>query len=273
MTAIEKQLSYVFSSDPLNGAKNISNDGDRFSVQLYQPIMIPAESLNCSLKLTRATVWNTVPNISLEIGNNLLYVYTDYVSTGSPVLHIITFPDGLYSLSGLSSFLARKFVSLNLPSNLIVITSDESTQKTILTFNFNNTWIDFTQAQTCRDVLGFNSRLVPLTPQAAGHSETGDVVAVFNRTNSFLISGDLVADGIPINNRSKGILGEILITSPPGRQINYTPFLPSSVDASELIGNSKNFFTFQLSDQVGRNVDTLGERWSFTIVISYWVKV
>jgi hypothetical protein len=273
MSLIEKHLSYVFSSDPANGAKNVSIDGDRFSVQLFQPIMIPSDAVSCSLKLTRATIWNTVPNISLEIGNNKLYVYTDFVSTGSPVLHVITIPDGLYSLSGLNGFLSRSFSGLSLPSNLVYITADDSTQKTILTFNQDNTWVDFTQSDTCRDVLGFNSRLSPLVPQLSGYSESADVVAKFNRTNSFLISGDIVSDGIPVNNVNKGILGEVLILKPPGSQINYTPFLPPSIDASELIGMTKNFFTFNLTDQISRSVDTLGEMWSFVIVISYFMRV
>tara|TARA_R110000782_G_scaffold206115_1_gene294356 strand:- start:961 stop:1782 length:822 start_codon:yes stop_codon:yes gene_type:complete len=273
MSLIEKQLSYVFSSDIANGAKNVSQDGDRFSVQLFTPISIPSNALNCYLKLTRATIWNTVPNISLEIGNNQLYVYTDYVSTGVPVLHVITITDGLYSLEGLNSFLARTFVSLGLPSNIIFISADESTQKTVLKFNQPNTWIDFTQLNTPREVLGFNSRNVPLVPQASGYSETADEVAKFNRTNSFLISGDLVSNGVPVNNINKGILGEVLITAPPGSQINYTPFLPPSIDATELIGKTKNFFTFTLTDQIGRSVDTNYETWSFLIVISYFVKV
>jgi hypothetical protein len=273
MSLIEKQISYVFSSDPANGARNLSKDGDRFSVQLDRPIMIPADSVNCSLKLTGAIIQNTVPNISLEIGNNKLYVYTDFVSTGAPTLTVITIPDGLYSLGGLNSFLTREFVRLQLPSNLITINSDDSTQKTVITFNQDNTWLDFTQTDTARTILGFNSRLVPLVPQASGHSEVGDVVAQFNRTSSFLISGDLVSNGIPVNNISKGILGEVLITARPGSQINYTPFLPSSVDATELIGKTKNFFTFNLTDQIGRSVDTLGERFSFTIVISYWIRI
>ena len=273
MSLIEKQLSYVFSSDTLNGANNVSADGDRFSVQLNQPIMIPADAVNCSLKLTRATIWNTVPNISLEIGNNKFYVYTDFVTTGVPVLYIITIPDGLYSLSGLNSLLSRSFSGLGLPSNLVYITADDSTQRTILTFNNANTWVDFTQSDTCRDVLGFDSRLSPLTPQSTGYSESADSVAKFNRTNSFLISGDLVSNGIPVNNVDKGILGEVLITAAPGSQINYTPFLPPSVDATELIGKTKNFFTFKLSDQVNRDVDTLDEIWSFVIVISYWMRV
>jgi hypothetical protein len=273
MSLIEKQLSYVFSSDPLNGANNVSADGDRFSVQLFQPIKIPADAVNCSLKLTRATIWNTVPNISLEIGNNKLYFYTDYVTSGVSVLYTITIPDGLYSLAGLNSFLARSFNGLGLPTNLIYITGNDSTQRVVLTFNEANTWVDFTQTNTPRDVLGFNSRLVPLSPQVTGYSESADSVAKFNRTNSFLISGDLVSNGIPVNNVNKGILGEVLIKSTPGSQINYTPFLPPIIDATELIGKTKNFFTFGLTDQQGRKVDTLDEIWSFVIVISYWMRV
>ena len=156
---------------------------------------------------------------------------------------------------------------------MITLSGDDATQKTVITFNEDNTQIDFTQSDTPRDVLGFNSRLAPLALEPAVHIEFGDNTAAFNRTNSFVIQGDLISNGIPINSIARGVMANVPITSSPGSQIIYQPFLPPAVNANELIGRTKNYFSFRLTDQINRPVDTLGELWGFTVVISFWMKV
>ena len=122
-----------------------------------------------------------------------------------------------------------------------------------------------------RVILGFNSRLVPLVPQTPPYNEAGDTTAAFNTISSFLIKSDLVSDGIPVNSVSSGTIANVLIDVPPGSLINYTPFHPTRVDASELIGRPKNSFNFRLTDQNGVAVNTSGEYWSFTVVLRYYV--
>jgi hypothetical protein len=276
MSIIEKQLSYLFVSDPINGARNVSSNGDAFSVQLDSPIHIPHNAIHCHLKLTQAEIWNVVPNISAAIGNNTLYIYTDWAADPdppNPVNFQIVIPDGLYSLTGLNNFISSSLINLNYPSTMIVLSGDDATQKSILTFNQDNTQIDFTQNNTPRDVLGFNARLAPLALEPAVHVEFGDAPAAFNRTNSFVIQGDLISNGIPINNIARGVLANVPITNSPGKQVIYQPYLPPAIAADELIGKSKNYFSFRLTDQLNRPVDTLGEHWSFTVTISYWLKV
>ena len=65
MSLIEKQISYIFISDPADGAKNVSVNGDAFSVQLDAPISIPQDAVHCSLKLTQADV-NKCTGLNLE---------------------------------------------------------------------------------------------------------------------------------------------------------------------------------------------------------------
>lgn len=272
---IEKHLSYVFISDPLGGAVNVSSDGDQFSVQLNNPIVIPHKALSCSLKLLQAEIWNVVPNISAKIGNNTLYIYTDYslVAPPNPQNIQIVIPDGLYSLNALNSFISSAFINLNLPINLLTLSSDSATQTVVINFNYDNTQMDFTQPNTLNEILGFNSRLVPLSLEPAIHVEFGDLPAKFNRTDSFIIKGDLISNGIPFNNINTGVLASIPITSKAGSQIIYTPYNPIIIDCNELIGKSKSNFNFQLTDQLNRPVDTVSEIWSFSIQISYFIKV
>ena len=68
---VKKQRSMFFSSDPRNGAKNVSNDGSSFTVALNSPLSIPKGAVMCELGVSQASIWNTSPNISPSFENNL----------------------------------------------------------------------------------------------------------------------------------------------------------------------------------------------------------
>ena len=73
---------------------------------------------------------------------------------------------------------------------------------------------------------------------------------------------DLISNGIPVNNTSIGTIANVLIDVKPGSQINYTPVISTKADASELIGKSKNYLSFRLTDQNRNIVNTNGEYYS-----------
>jgi hypothetical protein len=274
---LEKQLSYIFSSNPDNGAINVSPDGSTFSVQLNQPIAIPAEAIHATLEVQSANVWWTIPSVSARLGNNKLYIYSEWITPDGGIPpnypnYEITIADGLYSLDGLSAAIGRELANQTLPSNLISLSGDDSTQRTIITFNYSQpTALDFTRVDTFREILGFNARSVPVTPKPAGFSEYSDNVAEFNQISSFLINTDLISDGIPVNNTSSGTIANVLIDVVPGKLINYTPVISVKANADELIGKSKNFFTFRLTDQDRGVVDTNSEYYSLTVIIKYYI--
>jgi len=269
MSFIKRKLNYLFSSDTITGAQNVNDDGNQFSVQLDRPIHIPHGVEYATLEITSARIWNTVPNISAEIGNNKLYINTTHLGLGALV---ITIPDGLYSLEDLSATVARAFLNASWPEDMLVWSSDESTQKTIIKFTYIGTQLDMTQSDTFREVIGFDSRLVPLlVTTVVDYNETADNTASFNRTNAFQIRGDIISAGIPSNSQDSNILAEIPITAAPGSLIVYEPIRATQIDASDLIGYSKGNFNFRLTDQRGRQIDTRGEIWSFLVVITYWL--
>ena len=141
------------------------------------------------------------------------------------------------------------------------------------TLSFSRIRAGAPRTDTFREVLGFDTRLVPLTPKASSHSEGGDFTAAFNRVNNFIIKSDIISDGISVNAINDSIIADVLITSEPGDQIVFTPFHPPKANADELIGHRKNFLSFRLTDQVGRPVETMSENWSFTVVLKYVLKV
>jgi hypothetical protein len=219
--------------------------------------------MDATIEVSQASIWNVSYNISEAFGNNkFTFVHAEAVNT-------LTIPDGLYSLSGLNAYFATQFVNLGLPSNLIVISGDDSTQKTILTFLNAVDQVDFTQPNSVRLILGFDSRVV-ISP-SAGFNEFSDSTANFNRVNSYLIKSTLVSQGLNINNIGAGIIASVPITNAPGSQINYEPRNPIPIDASELVGQSKNVFTFSLLDQSLRSAPTAGELWNFVVIFRWSV--
>lgn len=274
MSLTKRSQSYFFSSDTAEGAQNVSADGCCFTVQLDEPLGIPREAVEAELSVTSAQIWWTVANISVKFNNNKLYLYSEYIPApaGSPNW-VITLPDGLYSVITLNTAIAREISNLGLPSNLVVIGGDDATQKIVVTFNGggNKTFLDFTPADTFRDILGFDAREVPaLANQSTnGYTELGDNIATFNTIDSFLINTDLISSGIPTNNNLSGTIAKVVIDEKPGSLITFDPFNPSVVSARELIGRTKNAFTFRLTDQNYNLVDTNQETWSIVIKIEY----
>jgi hypothetical protein len=166
---------------------------------------------------------------------------------------------------------------MQLPSDLVVLQGDDSTQSTVLTFNNAGfqTYIDFDHPDTFREILGFHARQAPLPADQStdGHSEYADDVAEFNTINDFLISTDLISGGIPLNATSAGVIALVNIDVKPGRLITYAPVHPDIVDANGLIGmeSERKSFSFWLTDQARNSVNTNGESWSLTMRLTYWV--
>ena len=266
---IPHQKSFFFSSSALSGAENVSADGSRFQVTLNNPLQIPRSSMYATLEVEQASIWYVTPNITVEFGNNLFQFTT--ANAGNPGLHTITITDGLYSLEGLASFLNVAFSNLGLPSNLIVLSGDDATQSTVLTYLEAGDFADFTIANSCREILGFDAVTSPNPLQGAGYSDYSQNPAAFNRVNSYAIRSNIVSEGIPINNTAAGILVSVPIPStvPPGSQISYQPQSPTKVDCRELIGQTKLNFSFELVDQLLRPTPTQGEIYTFIITFRF----
>ena len=120
-------------------------------------------------------------------------------------------------------------------------------------------------------MLGFDSQVFGPFPKQSVHPAPN--VAAFNRVVSFFIRSSLLSGGVPQNKTSSGIIADVHINAPVGSLINFQPFNPIRADASELIGNSKQTFTFALVDQELRDVSLMGEEYSLAVVIEFWVEV
>ena len=261
----KKQFSRIFSSANANNPINKSEDGTIFSIQLDQPIMFPNDSFDCTAEVVGASVWNTVPNVSVNLANNRLYVFY------SGTLYTVVLPDGLYSVSSLNAQVMKSLVNQGLPGDVVSIIGNQSTQRIVLSFNYVGSYVDFTGSNSCKNLLGFDSRLVPVAPTTiVSQSEDGDSTAQFNNIESFLIKSDLVSGNIPTNKDSEQTIALIPINAKTGDQILYNPYNASRVDASNLKGLGRTYATFRLTDEKGSPAIT-NEDFSIQMVFRYSV--
>jgi hypothetical protein len=242
------------------GAVNVSSTKDEFSVILQPPLHLPRKAYNVYLRVNQASIWNTTPNVVAGV-NNLLYVSP---TGGSPAAYItLAIPTGLYGTSELNVAILRALENAGY-ANLFTISADYPTQKIVINFTAAGTLIDFTQAQTLRDILGFNSRIVTGTPL----NQLGDKEANFNTVNSFIIRTDLVDTGISVNGRGSQACAIVPITALPGSLINFQPMNPPNIPCERLAYGPQQMVTVSVTDEIGQKVIMIDD-WSVVVEIVY----
>lgn len=261
MSHITYQLPIVLSSSTSSGAKNKSSIGSSFSVILDRPILVPKTAKYCWVETQASEIWYTTPNI-LTGDNDKIYV-TD--GSGS---YTITIPQGLYDVPSLNEAIERQTVANGRPANEIVCIADLARSLIILEIASIGVSLDFTQTDTVREILGFDSSVLGPTVATFEQFE-GPNVSRFNQIDYFLIHSDLVNKGLLQNNRYTQTIGQVLIDVPPASQILSRPQNPPRIPAMELIGDKKNFINVWLTDQNNTRVDTAGEDFSVRVVINY----
>jgi hypothetical protein len=264
------EFSMILSSDPLAGSSNLTADGSRFEVRLNTPISIPREARSATLTMETANVWWVISNISADLGNNRLFLHGLDTSDVEKDFSL-AIPDGLYSVEALNRTVQQLVSNLDgkvSPVDNFEITADNATSKIVINLSYPSCTVDFTQANTLRTVLGFNSQtLGPYT--GAPEFVYANTTAAFAPVSSFLVHSDLVSGGIPIGPVSSQVIGEVLIDVPPGSQITSAPFRPPASSIANLVGSTRDFITMWLTDQNNRPIDTGGEYWSCRITLRW----
>lgn len=256
------EIPIIVSSNPADGATSVSADGSSFELILEDPIQIPSDVRAVDILVQEATVWWVIPNIIT--GTNDTF-YLEHLT----IPYVAVIPQGLYDLTGLQAAAEREIVAAGAPSGLFTFTADGATQKVLITLNQAGTQLDFTQADTFRDIIGFNSQLVPAAPSVGVFTQLADNIAAFNVVDFFLIHSDLVPRGIRVNNTYSQAIAQVLIDVPPGSQIVSRPFNPPSSPAWDLIGSIRSRIKFWLTDQSDNLVNTNNEFWTARIIIRY----
>ena len=266
---VPEEISLLVSSDPASGASNVSADGSSFEIQLEDGLQIPKDAINVNVAVEESTIWWVVPNVVTGV-NDKMYIFGD-IEGGGTQLFTITLPQGLYDLSGLNNAILRELEIAGArvtTEPLILLSPDEATQKVQIRFNYPNVTIDFSQPDTPREILGFDS-LVYGPYVGAPQDVLAPNIAGFNTINYFLITSDLVQRGIRRNNSYNQVISQVLIDVSPGSQIISKPFNPARTNAQELAGVKRTNLRFGLTDENNDPVNTAGEFWTARIVIHY----
>jgi len=253
-----KEIDIFVSSNTSQGALNVSPDGSQFTVNFSNPIKVTGTG--CMFSIKKSTVWFVTPNIINGVNSKLYFNYaaTDY---------IIDLDTGLYDYSGLRNAIAVALGNIPLATDLFVLTSDEATQKTGFIFT-GTVIIDFTQTDTFRDVLGWNSVTVS---GIAGQTKYANNIANFNTIDSFQVHSDIVSGGLSNNGFYSNIVHIINIPlgTNVGSQIVDTPFNPTKIDCSTLDNKTLTAVKFWITDQNNVSINTRGEIWSALFTLSW----
>jgi hypothetical protein len=266
---IKHELSFLVSSNPDNGAINISDDGSSFSLSFERPIIIPRQARNIQLSGYESTVWWVVPNIIEGQNDAFRLTYFDGVLSTQ---YDINIPSGLYDIAQLDNAINRELVNAGAPNNIITLLGDNSTQRSIIQINVlspETISIDFTIPNNIGSILGFNSQIIPA--QSGLVSIFSDNPAEFNTINYFLIHSDIVGRGIRIGDSYNNSIMKVPIIVPPGSLINFLPDNPIPIPCPEIRGRVINEAQFWLTDDSNRRVNTLNEYFSMTFVLSYYM--
>lgn len=247
---LRKSENYIFSSSG-EGSVVSANEG-KFSVNLNQPIGLSSNVKYATLEVSDASIWNSSPNISPVYKNNVL----------TTSLGVFEIKSGSYGVDELQATLSLMWENMGLNADLITLSSDESTQKLVLSF-FEDVTIF---PSGLGEILGLNEVVYG---EAGKHYFCPDV-AKFNRFSSFFIRSNLVSGGIPVNTLSERVIAKVPITARPGSLINYNNVNPPAIDISDLIGQSKQGIWFSLVDDKARPIIVIDD-WSVTIRIHYHI--
>ena len=265
------EQTLLLSSSTANGALNKSADGSQFQVQLEQPLKIPQDAKYCKAQISDAQIWWTIPNI-ITGENDSMDVTGPRASDDAKTNYTFTIPQGLYDLSAITSSILNELENQGAkidPLPIIDFEADEATQRVVLILNYADSAVDFTIANSPREILGFDSADYTVPGAIVPYNQLAPNNAAFNQVNSFEIHGDVVDAGISKNGTFTDIVAKVPITVSPGSQILYAPFYPIPSQCQNLIGATRQFLRFWLTDELGRAVNTNGEDWQFSLTIKW----
>ena len=269
MTLIKKSINLLFSSDPeLGNIRVLDSGGSSFIATLDTTIDIDPAAQDITVSQQSGTVWFNFANIKEGV-NNLFYISGQNNNNELQSI-ILEIPTGLYNISTLNQAIRRELVNNDFDEAdpVIQLIGDDATQKVIIKL-LPGSSVDFTQPNTPREILGFDSVL--LQTQGTEEFFLANNIARFNQIGSLLINSDIVDTGLIVNGKFNSTLSQILIDVGVGEQIQYNPRNPVTLSANNLLGTKRKNIKFFLTDELLRPLDTRGEYWTVRILIEYYI--
>ena len=186
--------------------------------------------------------------------------------------YLVVLPQGLYDLNAMQNAIANQLENQGASSAtepIISLSADTASQRVNIRFPFPTSAVDFTQAETIRDIIGFTPDLFGNYTDAP-KTITGTLTPQFNAVNYFLLHTDLTNLGLRFNNQYSQVVSQILIDRPPGSQILSRPFNPARISVPELIGATRSSVRVWLTNDRNERINTNGEYYSARMKIEYY---
>ena len=267
MSYQEQSFSWLFSSNPALGAREISPSGSTFTTFLQEGFTIPPNSFGIEVGCVSASVWYNQPNVTEE--NN---IFTFERNDGA--ILTVTLPVGLYSFDELNRTLKNLLLftynitnyswspvqSTQRVSEVFIVTPNPSIIRT------------YWNLGSPQNLLGFNLGRFTSNPVGTSGSYVGDTTAKFNQIDFYLIKTSLLSKGIRVNNKYSGVIAQVGISGPAGSLIDFLPQNIQWTSAGELgNGSTVTNVTTILTDSNGKPVETFGESFSVNLIIRWKV--
>lgn len=279
-TLVEQEISWIINSNPNEGVYNISsraNSYDAVQINLQQPLKIPQNAINCKLKVLSSNIWNNESNIIANENDKLLIIGKN--SSGIITNFLITIPEGSYSVSEFNQAVLSELANQDAQDGMLSIQPDDATSKVEIRLNYAYVGVSFAVPNSCYEILGFLNNQSLGSQDGSGLNYIDNItytatnIAKFNVINFYLISSDLVSQGLRFNNDYRQIIGESPISVRPGSLIIHEPYHPSIVHCNELIGQTRSSFCVRLLKDNFQPAYTRGEYFSIKLSITYSIPI
>lgn len=178
-----------------------------------------------SLKLNYST-----PNIITGVNNNLYFNIsgTDYQ---------IIIKQALYTFTSLKDYFKTALINLGLPVDAFTLITNKGALETGFTVGSSDVTFDFTQSDTCRDILGWDSQSLSIS---AGYSQYSDNISDYDNVGEYVLRSNDFSGHITYNGEDNNVVDVIPI---PDQQKAGEPL--TSEKRYPVILNADNWSTYK----------------------------
>ena len=229
--------------------------GSTITIDLKNPI----DTYGKHLRVLSSSFWYSFPNVSENLGNQTIKF------TYNSVVHTLTLPKGIYSLTDIMETVGEQLETLGLDKDLFTLIPDEATAKVTMkvkpAYLFVMTMSDPLNVLFA-DYLGFTD--VCLTPAATVFYYESTNRAALNLHNALYINCS-IATGNYFNERSGS---NIIATVPLNRAPNTLIYTENSIPVvSKSTGSLVSKFQLWITDENSALLDMGGEDWTLVLDI------
>lgn len=258
MSLIVKNEPIFVSSNPISGSRNLSTLGHSFDFNLNPSLDIP-QKYRPYLRLLKANIWWTIPNINQSLYNNNRIVFSNDGVTNLT----LDLENGLYDITALQNAISDFLGNNGFDRDSVLINGIEATGKIGITINSITLRIRW-NLSTIASFLGWTQASPNSGPGISGFTYISPDVADFNSLESILVHCSICSGGYTSTRGNSDIIAVITPDTRAGSLIKYEPFNTFQVKI-----NSRHIssITFYLTDQNNNIIDTGGEYWSLLLEI------